>query len=84
MGCRTWNGGFGEFCSSNPECSLFYPFSKILYSVSFFRVRLSVRLRFRVSVRVRKPFSPIVRELLLSLARLSVPVGTMLNDNNEF
>ena len=49
----------------------FYPFSKILYSVSFFRVRLSVRLRFRFRVGVRKPFSLIVRELLLSLTRLS-------------
>ena len=31
----------------------FFPFSKFLSLVSFFRVRLSVRLRFRDSVRIR-------------------------------
>ena len=37
--------GFGEFCSLNLEGSIFSPFSKFLSLVSFFRVRLSVRVR---------------------------------------
>ena len=55
----------------------FFPFSKFLSLDSFFRVRLSVMVRFRVSVRVRlgfDPSSPIVRELVLSLTRLSFPL----------
>ena len=51
--------GFGEFCSSNPEGSIyFFPFSKFLSLVSFFfRVKLSVsvsvKFRFRFRFRFR-------------------------------
>ena len=45
LGCRTRNGGFWEFCSSNLEGSIFFPFSNFLSLVSFFR--LSVRFRFK-------------------------------------
>ena len=46
-------------------------FSLFFSLVSFFRVRLSVRARFRVRVKVT---SPIIRELVLSLTRLSFPL----------
>ena len=44
---------FWEFCSSNPEGSLFFSFMKVSFLSFFFRVRLSVRLSVRVRVRVR-------------------------------
>ena len=50
IACRTVSFRVG---SSNPEGSLFSPFSKFLSLVSFFRVRLSVWLSFRVRVRIR-------------------------------
>ena len=64
-----------DFGSSNPE-GFFFSFSKFLSLVSFFRVRPSVRVRFRVSIALGlvlgfEPSSPIVRELVLSLTRLS-------------
>ena len=59
----------------------FLRFSKFLSLVSIFRARLSVKLSARVRgnvVRVWfqhfKPSSPIVRELVLSLTRLSFPL----------
>ena len=64
----------------------FFPlssFSKFLSPVSFFRVRLSVRLSVRVRLGLAlglwlglgfKPSSPIVRELVVSLTRLSFPL----------
>ena len=42
-----------EFGSSNPEGSLFFPFSKFLSLVSLFMVRLSVMVRVSVRVRIR-------------------------------
>ena len=66
--------GFRLFCSSNPEGSLsFFLFSKFLSSVSLFRVRVRVVIRIRVRFKF-KPSSPIVRELVLSLTRLSFPL----------
>ena len=47
------SGVFWLFCSSNPEVYLFFIFSKFLTSVSFFRVRFSVRVMIRVRVSVR-------------------------------
>ena len=47
--------GFREFCSSNPEGSLFFFFFFYVSFLGFFffRVRLSVRLSVRIRVRVR-------------------------------
>ena len=45
VGCRTRNGGFREFCSSNPEGSLFWFLSSKF--LSFLEFRLSVRPRAR-------------------------------------
>ena len=48
------NGGLCEFCSSNLDLrfSSFFPFSKLLFLVSFLRVRPSVRLSIRLRVRI--------------------------------
>ena len=54
-----------EFGSLNPEGSLF--FSKFLSLVSFLGLALGLSLGF-------EPSSPIVRELVLSLTRLSFPL----------
>ena len=53
LGCRTWNGGFWEFCSSTLESSLSFCVS-------------NVRLGVRVRVLGFKLSSPIIRGLILS------------------
>ena len=65
--------GVWEFESGRFSFSFF--FSKFLSLVSHFRVRLSVMIGFRVGLRLGfEPSSPIVHELVLSLAQLSFPL----------
>ena len=69
MGCRTRNGGFGEFCGSNPEGSIFFIFfSKFLSLVSFFYFSVRLRVKVRVSFRVRFCLSDVLRWAKISLA----------------
>ena len=58
--------------------SFFFSFSKFLSLVSFFRVKVRVRVSVRVRIKVKVRLS-IVRELVLSLTRLSFPLHNWTN-----
>ena len=78
MGCRTRNGGFWEFCSSNPKV-FFFSFSKFLSLVSSLGLGLVLDLGLELGLWLGlglnfKLSSLTVRELVLSLTRLSFPL----------
>ena len=61
--------GFESFVVRVRKVLFFSLFSKFLSLISFFRVGVKIRIRFRF-----EPSSPIARELILSLTRLSFPL----------
>ena len=76
VGCRTRSGGFWVFCSSNPEGSPFYLLS---FCPRFIFLGLGLVFVLGLGLGLGlwlgfKPSPPIVRELVLSLTRLSFPL----------